>query len=218
LAVTDNGVGMDKGTLAKIFDPFFTTREVGQGTGLGLSTAFGIVQDHGGGITVSSTPHKGTTFEIFLPLSDTSDIEKLPANPDRAQDNTGTEKILFVDDEETIRNLGKDYLQRFGYNVTTVADGQEALELFRAGPDRFDLVVSDQTMPKMTGEELARELLQLRPAIPIIICTGYSSSISPESGSAIGISALLHKPLTPDELSRVVRDVLDQAKKTGERK
>jgi PAS domain S-box-containing protein len=214
LAVTDSGVGMDKGTLAKIFDPFFTTRKVGQGTGLGLSTAFGIVHAHGGGITVSSRPHKGTTFEIFLPLAD-GIIEKLPATPDHAQDKTGTEKILFVDDEESIRNLGKYYLERLGYSVTTISDGRKALELFKASPDRFNLVVTDQTMPKITGEELARELLKLSPDIPIIVCTGYSSSISPESSSAIGISALLQKPLTPDELSRVVRDVLDQAKNSA---
>ncbi len=214
LAVTDSGVGMDKGTLSKIFDPFFTTRKVGQGTGLGLSTAFGIVHAHGGGITVSSRPHKGTTFEIFLPLAD-GIIEKLPATPDHAQDKTGTESILFVDDEESIRNIGKIYLERLGYSVTTISDGRKALELFKASPDRFNLVVTDQTMPKITGEELARELLKLSPDIPIIVCTGYSSSISPESSSAIGISALLQKPLTPDELSRVVRDVLDQAKNSA---
>ena len=128
------------------------------------------------------------------------------------QDYTGTENILFVDDEKSIRNLGHDCLERFGYIVTTVSDGQQAMEIFAANPDHFNLVVTDQTMPNMTGEKLANALLKLRPDIPIIICTGHSPTITPESSNASRISAFLQKPLAPTQLMRVVREVLDQAK------
>jgi CheY-like chemotaxis protein len=211
LTVTDNGLGMDDKTQAKIFDPFFSTREVGQGTGLGLSTVFGIVQEHEGGIKVSSEADKGTTFEVFLPLAE-GPVEKLPNTRDSVQDYAGTENILFVDDEKSIRNLGHDCLERFGYIVTAVSDGQKAMEVFAANPDRFNLVVTDQTMPNMTGEKLASALLKLRPDIPIIICTGHSPITTPESSKASGISAFLQKPLAPTQLMRVVREVLDQAK------
>jgi DNA-binding NtrC family response regulator len=128
------------------------------------------------------------------------------------QDYAGTENILFVDDEKSIRNLGHDCLERFGYIVTAVSDGQKAMEVFAANPDRFNLVVTDQTMPNMTGEKLASALLKLRPDIPIIICTGHSPITTPESSKASGISAFLQKPLAPTQLMRVVREVLDQAK------
>jgi len=211
LTVTDSGVGMDDETQAKIFDPFFTTREVGQGTGLGLSTVFGIVQDHEGGIKVSSEAEKGSIFEVFLPLAE-GPVEKLPESRGDVQDYTGTENILFVDDEKSIRNLGHDCLERFGYIVTAVSDGQQAMEIFSENPDHFNLVVTDQTMPNMTGEKLANALLKLRPDIPIIICTGHSPTTTPESSKALGISAFLQKPLAPTQLMRVVREVLDHAK------
>ena len=211
LTVTDNGVGMNDEIQAKIFDPFFTTRGVGQGTGLGLSTVFGIVQDHDGGIRVSSEAEKGTTFEVFLPLSE-APVEKLPKTRDSVQDYAGTEAILFVDDEKSIRNLGHDCLERFGYTVTTVSNGQKAIEIFAANPDQFNLVVTDQTMPAMTGEELANSLLKLRPDLPIILCTGHNPITTSESSKAIGIRAVLRKPLAPTQLMRVVREVLDQAK------
>ncbi len=211
LTVTDSGVGMDDETQAKIFDPFFTTREVGQGTGLGLSTVFGIVQDHEGGIKVSSEAEKGSIFEVFLPLAE-GPVEKLPESRGSVQDYIGTENILFVDDEKSIRNLGHDCLERLGYIVTAVSDGQQAMEIFAANPDHFNLVVTDQTMPNMTGEKLANALLKLRPDIPIIICTGHSPTITPESNKALRISAFLQKPLAPIQLMRVVREVLDQAK------
>jgi len=214
LTVTDSGVGMDDETQAKMFDPFFSTREVGQGTGLGLSTAFGIVQDHDGGIKASSEADKGTTFEVFLPLAE-GPVEKLPDTQGRVLDYAGNEKILFVDDEKSIRNLGHDCLERFGYIVTAVSDGQKAMEIFVVNPDYFDLVVTDQTMPNMTGEILANALLSLRSDIPIILCTGHSPTTTPESGKAIGISAFLQKPLAPTQLLRVVREVLDQAKNSA---
>ncbi|MCH9006165.1 MAG: PAS domain-containing protein [Proteobacteria bacterium] len=214
LTVTDSGVGMDDETQAKIFDPFFSTREVGQGTGLGLSTVFGIIQEHGGGIKVSSETDKGTTFEVFLPLAE-GPVEKLPDTRGSVQDYAGTENILFVDDEKSIRNLGHDCLGRFGYIVTAVSNGQQAMEIFAENPDHFNLVVTDQTMPNMSGEKLANALLKLRPDIPIIICTGYSSTTTTESSKALGISAFLQKPLEPTQLMRVVREVLDQAKNSA---
>ncbi len=202
---------MNDATQAKIYDPFYTTREVGQGTGLGLSTVFGIVQVHAGGIKVSSEVEKGTTFEVFLPLAE-GPVEKLPETEGGLQDYTGTEAILFVDDEKSIRNLGQDCLQRFGYTVTTVSNGQKAIEIFAADPDHFNLVVTDQTMPNMAGEELADSLSKLRPDIPIILCTGHSPTTTSESSKALGISAVLRKPLSPTQLMRVVREVLDQAR------
>ncbi len=211
LTVTDSGVGMDAEIQAKIFDPFFTTREVGQGTGLGLSTVFGIVQEHEGGITVSSEADKGATFEVFLPLAE-GPVEKLSDIRGGVQDYSGTENILFVDDEKSIRNLGHDCLERFGYIVTAVSDGQKAMEIFATNPDHFNLVVTDQTMPNMTGEELVNALSELRPGIPIIMCTGHSENPTLERSKVSGISAFLQKPLAPTQLMRVVREVLDQAK------
>jgi PAS domain S-box-containing protein len=210
LTVTDNGIGMDDGTQAKIFDPFFTTREVGQGTGLGLSTVFGIVQDHEGGIKVTSEVGKGATFAIFLPLAE-GPVEELPESRANVQDYTGTEAILLVDDEKSIRNSVRSCLEGVGYNVTAVADGQEALDIFAEDLDRFDLVVTDLTMPKMTGEELSHELMRLRRNTPVILCTGHGTTISAERSDAAGISALLQKPLAPADLRRLVRKVLDQA-------
>jgi len=211
LTVTDTGVGMDDEIQAKIFDPFFTMREVGQGTGLGLSTVFGIVQDHEGGIKVTSEADKGSIFEVFLPLAE-GPVEKRPETRGAVQDYTGTENILFVDDEKSIRNSVKSCLEEAGYNVTAVANGQKALDIFAKDFDRFDLVLTDLTMPDMTGEQLANVLLKLRPDIPIILCTGHSPTITPESSKALRISAFLQKPLAPTQLLRVVREVLDQAK------
>ncbi len=164
----------------------------------------------GGGIKVSSEAETGTTFEVFLPLAE-GPVEKLTEIRGSVQDYIGTENILFVDDEKSIRTLGHDCLERFGYIVTAVSDGQQALEIFAADPDHFNLVVTDQTMPNMTGEELTKALLKLRPDIPIIICTGHSTTITPESCQALRISAFLQKPLAPTQLMRAVRGVLDQA-------
>jgi PAS domain S-box-containing protein len=210
LTVTDSGVGMDDETQAKIFDPFFTTREVGQGTGLGLSTVFGIVQDHEGGIKVSSEADKGTTFEVFLPLAE-GPVETLPESRANVEDYAGTENILFVDDEKPIRNSVRSCLEGVGYNVTAVADGQEALDIFAKDLDRFDLVVTDLTMPNMTGEQLSQELMRLRPNTPVILCTGHGTAISREHSDAAGITAILHKPLAPTAILQAVRNVLDDA-------
>jgi PAS domain S-box-containing protein len=210
LTVADSGVGMDDETRARMFDPFFTTKDAAQGTGLGLSTVFGIVQKHGGGITVSSELGAGTTVVVLLPMAEDVREESPDAKVD-TQDDANNENILFVDDVESIRKSARTCLERSGYSVLTVSSGPEALEIFLADPDRFDLVMTDQTMPNMTGEELSIELLRHRPDLPIIICTGHSEVISPETSREKGIRAFLQKPATPTELRRVVRDVLDEA-------
>jgi CheY-like chemotaxis protein len=210
LAVTDNGLGMDDTTRAKIFDPFFTTKDLGHGTGLGLSTVYGIVQNHEGGISVSSTLGIGTTIEVLLPLAD-SVLNEPRETAVGIPDDINNENILFVDDMVSIRNSAKACLERVGYSVTIASSGQEALEIFLANPDYFNLVMTDQTMPGMTGEELSIELLRLRADTPIVICTGHSEVVTPASSKEIGIRAFLQKPATPMELRRVVRDVLDEA-------
>ena len=210
LTVSDNGVGMTEKTRSKIFDPFFTTKDVGEGTGLGLSTVFGIVRDHGGGITISSELGIGSSFEIYIPLADKTLDEALGTTVDIA-DATNTESIIFVDDVEAIRKSAKVCLERSGYKVTAVSSGREALEIFLAEPNHFDLVITDQTMAEMTGQELSARLLELKPDIPIIICTGHSDRVSAENIGESGIRTVLQKPPSPTDLRRVVREVLDEA-------
>ena len=211
LTITDDGAGMDGETQSKIFDPFFTTRDSAQGTGLGLSIVYGIVRHSAGGIVVSTQQGKGSTFEVFLPLTDEVS-ESSTVSTGSVEDYQGSENILFVDDQEFVTKAVKNCLEQLGYSVTDVLDGQTALDIFTKDPDFFDLVVTDQTMPKMRGDSLARKLLKLRPALPIILCTGYSEAVSSAGSKAIGISALLHKPTEPEKLGRVVREVLNKAR------
>ena len=172
LAVSDTGHGISPKTLERIFDPFFTTKKRGEGTGLGLSVVHGIIMNHGGDIAVSSEPEKGTTFEVFLPVIEHS--VDLPEKQKGEGVSRGTERILFVDDEEDLVYAGEKMLKRLGYEPAVFQNSLEALEAFRAGPDQFDLIITDQGMPHMTGTELAREALRIRPGIPIILCSGFS--------------------------------------------
>ena len=207
LTVGDTGEGISAGVIDRIFDPFFTTKEKGVGTGLGLSVVHGIVKSHEGAITVASEPDQGTVIQVYLPV-----IERM-ANPEIKPVDTlasGNERILYVDDEKPIADLGKGMLERFGYKVTTRTGSIEALELFTAQPDNFDLLITDLTMPNMTGKQLVKEVLQLRPDMPIIICTGFSEIITPETAEAIGIRALLMKPLAMFDLAQSVRQLLDE--------
>jgi PAS domain S-box-containing protein len=210
LRVTDDGVGLDEETLTHIFDPFFASKSELNRTGLGLSAVYGIVKNHDGGITVSTKPEKGATFTVFLPLTKET-LEQSTLTPDGVPDNTGNESILFVDDVKAIRKSVRNFLERSGYSVTLAVDGQNALEIFNQDPYRFDLVITDQTMPNMSGDELAQRLLELRSDIPVILCTGHSESVSAKTSEATGISAFRNKPLGTEELTRVVREVLDQA-------
>ena len=208
LSVADTGVGMSPETIKHIFDPFFTTRATGQGTGLGLSVVHGIVASHGGTITVWSEQGLGSTFTIYLP--------KLVEEQSRDSEDEGSliprghERILFVDDEEEIAAMGNEMLTDLGYRVTSRTGAQEALALFRLDPFQFDLVITDQTMPKMTGVELAREVLALRADMPIIMCTGFSHVVDADSARAAGIKAFVIKPLTRREIARTIRRVLDE--------
>ena len=205
LTVTDTGCGMDSETLEHIFDPYFTTKEVGEGTGLGLSVVHGIVKTHGGTITVESEPGKGTAFHVYFPVIE-KDVET--QEEDEEPLPTGNERILFVDDEQVILHVAEEMLKQLGYDVVTQKSSVEALELFRAEPDRFDLVITDMTMPKMTGDQLALELMKIRPDIPIILCTGFSHKISEEQAKEIGIKAFVMKPLVRRGMADIIREVL----------
>jgi PAS domain S-box-containing protein len=206
LSIGDTGCGMDAATIQRIFDPYFTTKEQDKGTGMGLAVVHGIVKGHGGGIHVESAVGKGTRFDILFPVIKrqiTSETEELKALP------TGSETILFVDDEQSLIELGKNMLKKLGYRVETQTLPLEAIEIFKAAPDKFNLVISDMTMPAMTGDSLAKELMQIRPEIPVIICTGYSEQIDESRAKEMGIKGFLMKPFTIRELSKTVRQVLD---------
>jgi PAS domain S-box-containing protein len=206
LVVNDTGYGIDSSIIDRIFDPFFTTKKPGEGTGLGLSVVYGIVRNHGGAIDVASTPGQGTTFNIYLPLIKTdTEIEEKVAETVHG----GSERILFVDDEAALVEGGKELLASLGYRVTPRMSSVEALDVFRERPHDFDLVITDMTMPNMTGVDLARELLKIRPNIPIIICTGYSHVMSEEMAKSIGIRRLAMKPLFRKDLAKAIREVLE---------
>lgn len=207
LSISDTGHGMDSATMHRIYDPYFTTKAQDKGTGMGLAVVHGIIRGHGGSIQVQSEPGKGTCFDILFPImgkqaeSETEELKSLP---------TGNEHILLIDDEETLIDLGKNMLKKLGYKVESRTRPLEALEIFRAGPHKFDLVISDMTMPGMTGDILASELMKIRSDIPVIICTGYSERIDEQRAMDLGIKGLMMKPFTIRRLSRTIRDVLDR--------
>ena len=207
LAVSDTGHGMNSETVERIFDPYFTTKDTGEGTGLGLSVAQGIIKAHGGTITVYSEPGKGTTFHVYLPVTLEEEREKEESEGPLP---TGSERILLIDDEPALVEVGMQMLERLGYEVVTQENSVQALELFRAEPDRFDLVITDMTMPLMTGDKLARELMVIRSDIPVILCTGHSSLVSKEKEKEMGIRAFVRKPLSFRVIAETVRRVLDK--------
>ena len=207
LAVTDTGHGIAPAIIDRIFDPFFTTKKRGEGTGMGLAVVHGIVRSCGGAITVYSEVGKGTTFKVFFPCCTRE------ADCECAMEMVvakGNERILFVDDEPAIVTMAKRMLERLGYSVMSTTSSVEALDLFRDGSGDFDLVITDLTMPKMTGEQLAAELVQIRQDIPIIVCTGYSSTLSERREAEHGIRAVVTKPLITHEIAKTIRDVLDE--------
>ncbi len=206
LSIGDTGQGMDEETLAHIFEPFYTTKDPGKGTGLGLATVYGIVRQHEGGIMVESTPGEGSTFEIHFPVSNVN-VDQIPE--DTASPSPGKESILLVDDEEEIVHLGKTALENQGYDVTVALDGETALEIFQKSPDSFDLVVTDQSMPGITGMEIASRMKEINPKLPIVLCTGYSEMATPENISQAGIDELIPKPYRQNDLSKVIRKLLD---------
>ena len=209
LSVSDTGCGIDPEVIDKIFDPYFTTKAQGKGTGLGLAVVYGIVKEYHGDIKVYSEMGKGTTFNVYLPLMErakqTVPVEKMEVY------DTGNERILLVDDEEPIAQLEKQMLERLGYQVTARINSVEALEAFKASPNAFDLVVTDMTMPNMTGDRFSEKLISIRPDIPVIICTGFSEGITQERAAALGIKGFLMKPIIKSEMARTVRRVLDDS-------
>jgi PAS domain S-box-containing protein len=207
ITVRDTGIGIDGRTMQKIFDPFFTTKARGEGTGMGLSVVHGIVKNLGGHITVESTPGQGTAFHVFLPGAKTRTIEE---NEKHEQPPLGTERILFVDDEALITEINKNMLEQLGYTIDTRNNALDALSDFQKNPARFDLVITDQTMPKMTGIELAEALLGIRPNLPIILCSGFSEQINPDTIKKTGIQAFMWKPIGRLELAQTIRKLLDQ--------
>ncbi len=211
LSIKDNGHGMPREILERIFDPFFTTKGHGKGTGLGLSVAHGIIKNHGGLLNVESIPGKGTEFHIYLPKIYC--VEEQPTSNEELLVATGRERILFVDDEPALVFSGQKMLEKLGYEVVTGTDSRTALQLFIEQPASFDLVITDQTMPHMTGEMLARELLKVRSDVPIILCSGNvlndSSGVSMAKARAIGIQEFMNKPYERSEMSRLVRRMLD---------
>ncbi len=205
LVISDTGHGINEVTKAKIFDPYFTTKKVGKGTGLGLSVVLGIVKSHDGAILVYSEPGKGSTFKVLLPLVN----EESEVKNSRAKETPkGNETILFVDDEDSLVNMGSLILGRLGYQVFTETDPLVALDLIKSDPSKFDLIITDMTMPHLTGDLLAIEILKLQPDMPIILCTGFSNKIDKNRASQIGISSYLEKPLNKMELATAIRNAL----------
>ncbi len=207
LSVIDTGHGMTSEVVNRIYDPFFTTKEKGEGTGMGLSVVHGIVKSHGGEVIVHSEPGKGTSFEIYFPAMEKTEIRKTEAVLPLP---IGNERILFVDDEPSLVHIGKQILEPLGYKIEARTSSLEALELFKVKSEKFDLVITDMTMPKMTGDDLAREILKIRTNIPIILCTGYSKKISEGKAEALGVRALVMKPIVAEQLAKIVRQVLDE--------
>ncbi len=206
LTVKDTGEGMDSLTLSRMFDPFFTTKATGEGTGLGLAVVHGIVKSHNGSIAVESELGLGTTFLIYLPLVSSDEVAETAGESALI---SGDEHILFVDDEVALAKLGKKMLEQLGYHVTLETVAQRAMETFRANPEAIDIIITDQTMPGMTGDKLAREAKDIRADIPVIICTGYSEVLDAGKADEMGVNALLMKPLERATLARTVRKVLD---------
>jgi PAS domain S-box-containing protein len=210
LTVSDTGCGMTPEVMEKIFEPYFTTKGQGKGTGLGLAVVYGIVREHRGEIRVRSEAGKGTTFDIYLPVVADNDASSLVENEPHIA--TGNERVLVVDDEAAVLRMVRQVLERLGYRVTAHLRSIDALDVFRANPDGFDLVITDMTMPIMTGERLAEEMMRIEPDIPIIICTGFSERINREKAEAIGVKGLLMKPISKFDIGKMVRSVLDSAK------
>ena len=207
LSISDTGCGIPPEVMSQIFDPFFTTKPKDKGTGLGLSVVRGIVKDCGGTITVYSEPEKGTVFQLYFPIIQ-SRAEEKPEGPTII--STGTERILVVDDEKAIVEIIQKNLISLGYAVEARTSSYEALELFKSMPGNFDLVVTDMTMPQMTGDRLARELIKIRPDLPVILCTGFSERMTNEKAERLGLKAFLQKPLLKSEMAYTIRKVLDE--------
>jgi two-component system cell cycle sensor histidine kinase/response regulator CckA len=209
-SVSDNGIGIKKQVMEKLFEPYFTTKEAGKGTGLGLAVVYGIIKELGGDIKVHSDGvNKGATFGVYLPLmAKNREVAIIDGSPSATQ--KGTETILWVDDEEPIARLVKQMLERLGYKVVKHTSSIEALNTFKNNPDSFDLVLSDLSMPYMTGEQLAEKIFSIRPNTPVIICTGFSEQINVDAARNTGLKGLLMKPVAKSDMAKMIRKVLDE--------
>jgi PAS domain S-box-containing protein len=206
LIVRDTGPGIESGVIDRIFEPYYTTKEKGEGTGMGLAVVHGIVKNYDGAITVDSEPGKGTVFQLFLPKNK----EQISFEPKEAfQLPVGTERILLIDDEQIILEVMQQMLERLGYSVYARSDSTEALEAFRENSDGFDLVITDYTMPEITGADLAKAIMGIRSDVPVILCTGFSEQIDEEKSKSIGIQAFVMKPIIMEEMAKTIRKVLD---------
>jgi CheY-like chemotaxis protein len=208
LTVTDNGIGISPAVMDKIFEPYFTTKKDGRGTGLGLAMVQGIVKEHKGEIRVNSRVDRGTTVNIYLPLMQEADQNTASNTCDTIERGHG--HILVIDDESTIARLETQMLERLGYTVTMGVTSLDALKMFRADPESFDLVLTDMAMPQMSGVELARELLLIKSDIPIVLCTGFSEKIDEDKARAMGFKGFLMKPVGMRDLAKIIRHVLDK--------
>ena len=207
LAISDTGPGIDPRILDRIFEPFFTTKDQGEGTGMGLAVVHGIVKGHRGGIKVESAPGRGASFSILLPeVNSGQQAAEDVQIPQTAPHGSG--RILFVDDEEDLANIGKRHLESLGYQVTALSSPSRALELFLNKPENFDLVITDQTMPGLTGVQLAQKIMDAQPGTPVVLCTGYSELITAEQAKAQGITQFVMKPFAKSELAQAVSDAL----------
>ena len=206
LQISDTGHGIEPAILDRIFDPFFTTKDVGEGTGMGLAVTHGIVLRLGGNIKVKTKVGEGTTFTVWLPQLE-KDVGK-KTEPNKILP-TGKENILFVDDEEALVRIAVQKLSSLGYHVVGETSSIDALEKFRAHPEQFDLIITDQTLPGLTGKEMAKTMLHIRPDVPVVLCTGYSDTVSKDEAKEIGIREFLLKPISIREMPKIVRRVLD---------
>jgi CheY-like chemotaxis protein len=209
LAVSDTGCGIDEETRERVFEPFFTTKEVGKGSGLGLSTVYGIVRQSNGSIELHSELEKGTTIKVYLPSPSPSQVSRDQSSA-KGADLDGNETILLVEDEEMLRELSADILAMYGYNVIAAATGTEALELSGKENSTVDLLLTDVVMPGMSGKRLADELRSFIPGIKVLFMSGYADEIIAEHGILDEESSLINKPFTPEGLARKVREVLDR--------
>ncbi len=207
LEISDTGHGMDKAVLEKVFDPYFTTKRVGEGTGLGLSVVHGIVKSCGGEIRIYSEPGQGTNIHIYFPKFETDDQDTSDSGEVILQ--AGTERILLVDDEPTILEIQQMSIEMLGYKVTAIDDSRKALEEISRNPDNYDLVITDMTMPHMTGFELAKQIFKRVPGMPIVLSTGYSELITKKKAEMAGIKAFIMKPVLREDLSKTIREALD---------
>ena len=212
LSVEDSGCGMDKETMAQIFDPYFTTKEVGKGSGLGLAVVHGIVQSCGGFIQVKSNPGSGSQFQVYFPVIEAQSNDDIKKEKENLSTAPYIETILFVDDEEAIVNMNKQLLERYGYKVVGVTSSETALSIFRTSPQKFDLVITDQTMPRLSGAGLAGKMLEIRSDIAIILCSGYSTVITDKEAKLLGIKKFLMKPVEKALLLSAIREVVDDDK------